>query len=422
MASQQGQRGIRARLVARLEAWANLGCRPDDTADERLRKQTLVLATSIVAVLATLWVALYGSLGLVVPALIPFSFQVVAGVALARFARSRSFGTFRVTILGLMLVLPFLLQWTLGGFVNSSVVSLWSLMTALSALFFYGPQRALGWFAAFLGLLVLSGGLDPVLAARAPLVPDPIRLALFVLNLGAVAVTLYLLVLYFVLGRERESARSEALLRNVLPASIVERLKRTPGRIAEGYREASVLFADVVGFTPYAERTPPDEVVGLLDEVFSAFDALSARHGLEKIKTVGDAYMVVGGVPEPRPDHVAAVAEMALDMLAVTETFRVDGHPLQIRIGIDTGPVVAGVIGQQKFAFDLWGDTVNTAARMESQGVPGRIQVTPAVESRLRDRYRFAARGGLNVKGKGEMATYFLLGRRAAPLDLAGAC
>jgi adenylate cyclase len=422
VANEPTHAGIRASLAAWLEAWANIGCRPEDSEEDRLRKRTLVLASSTVALLAIVWVVLYAALGLLGPASIPLAYQIAAIVSIAAFARRRAFGPFRFTILALMLVLPFVLQWSLGGFVNSSAVSLWSLMTALSALFFYGPRQAIRWFVAFLALLAVSGLLDPLVSAGAPAVPAPVRLGFFVLNVGCVAVTLYLLVLYFVLGREREAARSEALLRNVLPGPIVERLKRSSTRIADGYAEASVLFADVVDFTPYAERTPPGEVVGLLDDVFSRFDALTARHGLEKIKTVGDAYMVVGGVPEPRPDHIAAVAEMALDILAEIEALRIGGQRLQVRVGIATGPVVAGVIGRRKFAFDLWGDTVNTAARMESQGVPGRIQVTPAVEAALRDRYRFLPRGGLMVKGKGEMATFFLVGRREAPLDVASAC
>jgi adenylate cyclase len=173
-----------------------------------------------------------------------------------------------------------------------------------------------------------------------------------------------------------------------------------------------VLFADLVDFTQRSQRSTPAQIVQVLDELFSAFDQLARRHGLEKIKTIGDAYMVAGGLPNPRPDHAQAVAEMALAVREeVARHLDPSGQPLQVRIGIDTGPVVAGVIGRNKFIYDLWGDTVNTASRMESHGVPGCIQVTTSARQRLRDGYRFQRRGPIQVKGKGEMETWFLLGR-----------
>jgi class 3 adenylate cyclase len=212
------------------------------------------------------------------------------------------------------------------------------------------------------------------------------------------------------LAAERE--RSERLLLNVLPAPIAERLKQREDVIADGFPDATVLFADLVDFTRYSQRIAPVEVVAALDDLFTAFDGIAERQGLEKIKTVGDAYMVAGGLPEPRPHHAEAVAEMALAIRdEVARHAGPDGRPLQVRIGIDTGPVVAGVIGRRKFIYDLWGDTVNTASRMESHGVPGCIQVTDRTYRRLRDGYRFQRRGPIDVKGKGEMVTWFLLGR-----------
>ncbi len=212
------------------------------------------------------------------------------------------------------------------------------------------------------------------------------------------------------LDLERE--KSERLLLNVLPASIAARLKETEGVIADGFSDVTVLFADIVDFTRRSERITPEQVVEVLNDLFSAFDQLARERGLEKIKTIGDAYMVVGGLPDPRPDHADAVAEMALAMRAeVAGRSDPSGQPLAIRIGIDTGPVVAGVIGTSRFSYDLWGDTVNTASRMESHGVPGCIQVTARTWERLRDRYRFERRGPIQVKGKGEIVTYFLEGR-----------
>jgi adenylate cyclase len=209
-----------------------------------------------------------------------------------------------------------------------------------------------------------------------------------------------------------EEEKSERLLLNMVPASIAARLKQTQGVIADAFAEVTVLFADLVDFTPRSQQLAPEQVVQVLNELFSAFDRLAQRHGLEKIKTIGDAYMVAGGLPDPRPDHAQAAAEMALAMREEVARRRdPSGQPLQVRIGIDTGPVVAGVIGTSKFSYDLWGDTVNTASRMESDGVVGHIQVTARTFQCLRDGYRFQRRGPIPVKGKGEMVTYFLLGR-----------
>jgi class 3 adenylate cyclase len=218
-----------------------------------------------------------------------------------------------------------------------------------------------------------------------------------------------------------ERERADALLRNLLPEPIAERLERERGRIAEHHPSATVLFADLVGFTALAARVSPAELVAVLDELFSRFDALAERHGVEKIKTMGDSYMVVGGVPAPREDHARAVADMALAMREAVAAQPVpgggNGHGdarLALRIGIHTGPVVAGVIGKKKLVYDLWGDTVNTASRMESHGVEDGIQVTEATRALLGDAYHCEPRGTVAVKGKGEMRTWLLVGRRSA--------
>jgi class 3 adenylate cyclase len=273
---------------------------------------------------------------------------------------------------------------------------------------FSGWRQARPWFAGYVALLAVSTALDPVLDPAD--IPDGVRIAFFAGNLAGVSTTAYLLVRYFVREREREHARSERLLLNVLPEPVAARLKRDEGIIADRFPEATVLFADIVGFTPLSAGLPPERVVAILDEVFSTFDALADEHGLEKIKTIGDAYMVAGGIPVPREDHCEAVADMALAMLAACASGRVAEAGIRLRAGIDTGPVVAGVIGRRKFIYDLWGDTVNTASRMESHGIPGSIQVTEAVYRRLCDRYRFEPRGTVDVKGKGPMATWLLIG------------
>lgn len=212
---------------------------------------------------------------------------------------------------------------------------------------------------------------------------------------------------------EAERERSERLLLNILPQPIAERLKRDPQTIADSFAEVSVLFADIVGFTELSARISPTELVRLLNEIFSMFDHLVEQHRLEKIKTIGDAYMVVAGLPEHREDHAHAIAEMALGMQAVLNQFNVKHHQeFRIRIGISTGLVVAGVIGLKKFAYDLWGDTVNTASRMESHGVPGGIQVSQSTYECLKELYIFEERGEIQVKGKGKMRAYLLKGRR----------
>ncbi|HEY9599327.1 MAG TPA: adenylate/guanylate cyclase domain-containing protein, partial [Cyanophyceae cyanobacterium] len=210
---------------------------------------------------------------------------------------------------------------------------------------------------------------------------------------------------------------TEELLLNILPEPIAERLKMAESTIADSFAEVTVLFADLVNFTEISAQILPTELVELLNKIFSHFDQLAEEHNLEKIKTIGDAYMVVGGLPHPRFDHVEAVADMALDMQQEISHFkRHDGTPFYLRIGIHTGPVVAGVIGMKKFSYDLWGDTVNVANRMESQGLPGGIQVTEAVYEYLKDKYYLERRGAIAVKGKGEMITYWLTGKKPSQL------
>jgi len=206
---------------------------------------------------------------------------------------------------------------------------------------------------------------------------------------------------------------TEELLLNILPSPIAERLKRAESIIADSFAEVTVLFADLVSFTEMSAQISPIKLVALLNKIFSVFDRLSEKHGLEKIKTIGDAYMVVGGLPTPREDHVEAIAQMALDMQQEITRFQWDdGKSFSLRIGIHTGPVVAGVIGLKKFSYDLWGDTVNVASRMESQGAAGCIQVTAATYERLKEKYLFIQRGVIEVKGKGDMICYWLVGKK----------
>ncbi|MDQ2933374.1 MAG: adenylate/guanylate cyclase domain-containing protein [Chloroflexota bacterium] len=215
------------------------------------------------------------------------------------------------------------------------------------------------------------------------------------------------LLRYTDICRLAAQARSDELLTNAIPSSIAERLKHGEQRIAERYPETTVLFSDIVGFTPWAQRTDPDRVVALLDELFTRFDELAVEHGVEKIKTIGDSYMAVAGAPNPRPDHAEAALGMGRAMLTAFADWRAaNASELEMRIGLASGSVVAGVIGQKRILFDLWGDTVNLASRMESSGVPGRIQVAPSTWQLLRDGADFEQREPMEIKGLGPMATY----------------
>ena len=422
-----GLRWKRRRLPGWLRRLAEIGVAPSDSEELRVRKAVLTLSSSLMASLACVWVATYASLGLWVPAAIPFGYQVASAFSIYTFARTRRYLLFRRSQLWMSLLLPFLLQWSLGGFKTSSAVCLWAFTAPVGALLFVGARQAVPWFVVFGGLVAVSGAIDPALAARAPDIPNAVIVIFFVLNILGVTTTAYVLLQYFVRARERalvdlayqhqalelEQAKSERLLLNVLPEPVARRLKDQEGIIADASTAVSVLFADIVGFTQVAQRLSPAEVVAVLDGLFARWDALASQHKVEKIKTIGDAYMVAGGIPVPRPDHAEAIGEMALAMLPEVRRCAAEtGLPLEVRIGIDTGPVIAGVIGRAKFIYDLWGDTVNTASRMESHGLPGTIQVTERTYERLRDHYEFRTRGTIDVKGKGSMTTYLLVGRR----------
>ena len=395
-----------------LGRYATLGADRSDSEEVRVQKALLTLSATLMASLATVWVVTYAAIGLWPSAAVPLAYQLASAASIAAFAMTHRYHLFRTTQLGMSMLLPFALQWSLGGFETSSAVSLWGFMAPLGALLFLGVRQAWMWFGAYALLVAISGAVDPTLASDAPHVPRGVVITFFVLNVVAVGATAFALLQFFVRARDREQAKSERLLLNVLPAPVAARLKDDEGVIADGLADVTVLFADIVGFTPLAEGLPASDVVTILDQIFASWDELATRLGLEKIKTIGDAYMVAGGVPLPTEDHMQTVAEMALLMRAALERVSTQaGLALEARIGIDAGPVVAGVIGRTKFSYDLWGDTVNTASRMESHAPRGSIQVTERVYERLRTEFTFAHRGTIDVKGKGPMATYLLEGR-----------
>ncbi|MBL8971795.1 MAG: adenylate/guanylate cyclase domain-containing protein [Myxococcales bacterium] len=391
----------------------DLGALPGDSEDERARKRRLTLLVVSLIPVTLLWGLTYFALGAVRSGWIPFGYSLVATGSLVHFGITRRYQIFVHSQLVLMLVLPYLLQWSLGGFVLGSAVMLWAILSPLGALSFLGPRQAVRWFVAFAVLCVASGLIEPLLrGADAPSQPGVVT-TFFVMNLLMVSFFVFVVVQHF--ARMQLAARDESdrLLLNILPAAVAARLKRDHSLIADGFDDVTILFADIVGFTELSARIAPARLVSLLNDIFSRFDERAERHGREKIKTIGAAYRGAGGIPSARPDHHRHVAEMALDMRdALAEAARLLDEPLRIRIGIHTGPVVAGVIGTKKFTYDLWGDAVNTASRMESHGDPSTIHVTEAVHAVLKDLYIFEDRGHIVVKGKGDMRTFFLSGRR----------
>ena len=401
-----------------LRRLATIGAVPSDTPEQALRKEILVMGSVLTTAMAIVWVGTYWALGLHLSAVIPFIYQVASITNLAILARTKREGFYIKCDLTLSLLLPFLLQLSLGGFLPSSGVILWSFSAPLGALLYYGRKGSLPWFVGFVVAVSLSGALDPLLTNEAA-IPHAIVILFFVLNVLGVTGSAYSMLQYFVTERERyasalvvERERSESLLLNVLPEPIADRLKAGETWIADARSEVGVLFADIAGFTPMSEQMEPNEVVRLLDEIFRTFDGLTSAYGLEKIKTIGDAYMVASGLLDSEPTHPERLADMAIAMR--DEIARRAGS-LSLRIGIDIGPVVAGVIGRSKFIYDLWGDTVNTASRMESHGMIGAIQVTERARARLASTHTFQERGVIDVKGKGPMKTSLLAGRRTTP-------
>ena len=411
--------GVIDRLPARLADFVAIGVAEDDDEDLATSNSTLTLFSMVVSALAFAWVITYFVVGRPLAASIPLLYQVGSITTLVVIARTKRFNVLRFQQLTLILVLPFALQWSLGGYVQGSAVSLWALATP-SLAFMFG-SRATPWFIGFAALTVASGLAEPSLRDLVDSPSQAMINSFFVLNAFGAGFSFFLGLLHFNKERERaraalaaEQEKSEALLLNILPRAIADRLKSGEEVIADAHPAVTVMFIDIVGFTSTTATMQPAEVTAALDDIFSSIDDLADRFGLEKIKTIGDGYQVVGGAPEPRDDHAAAVADMGLAVLDEVAGRPFAGGALRLRVGIDSGPVVAAVIGKRKFSYDMWGDVVNTASRMESHGVPDRIQVTAAVYDLVSSEFDFEPRGEIDVKGKGMMETYFLLRRRAA--------
>ncbi len=395
-----------------------------DAEEDRLRRSLLIFACALMNFSVMLWLAIYWYMGLNFSTNFPLAYQLFSISSLIYYLKSNNFVFFRFIQLGLFLFAPFIMQWSIGGSATSSGLMLWALLAPVGAVVVSSWRESIPWFIAYIVLTAVSGFFDYFLGAgEMSGVPMQTVGVFFALNFAALSSIIYFLVRYFVLGTEKiknqlsqqhkllaaEQNKSEQLLLNVLPPHIASRLKSKQGLIADGHADVTVMFADLVNFTQLAAQLPPGEMVSLLNTVFSGFDELSEKYGLEKIKTIGDAYMVGGGLTREPQSFVSNIADMALEMREF-----IASHPdlakynLGVHIGIATGPVVAGVVGTKRFIYDLWGDTVNIASRLTDDAVQGNILVDKNTYSRLRQNYKFDPMAMINLKGKGEVAAYRL--------------
>ena len=394
---------------------------------ERLNKTLLVFATGLISVTSALWLIIYGAFGSSLSSTLPFIYQLLLTGNLVNYIRTGNFARFRTSQLALFLLAPFIMQWAIGDFINSSGVILWGLLGPFGAMVCLGTRESVGWFLAWVGLTLLSGLGDLIPLGSALDIPMRTSIGFFALNFIAVASIIFILLRYSILEKEKVSARlaeahlelireqnrSERLLLNILPAPVAARLKDGSDEvIADGFDYVSVMFVDIVSYTQVAAHLPPHDVFAILNRVFSAFDDLADRHGLEKIKTIGDAYMVAGGLNLNTTRHVHAMAELAIEMLELLRDDRaVNPAGLELHIGIATGPVIAGVLGRNKFVYDLWGDTVNVASRITEEAAAGEIVCDEETRRILGADFSFAAPIARTLRGRGETRLHKLLGR-----------
>jgi adenylate cyclase len=384
-----------------------------DTDDTRAEKNAIFLAAISCCAAGVVWSAMYYVVfGAVLTAALPLVFVVLVGGALIW---SQVSGNYRYAItaqIACIIGVTTALQWSIGGLYDSGFVMAWASMGPLIALMFFTLRQSLVWLGVFLISVALTAVFDDYFSQNGLIVPDTARQIFFVMNLCVPSIIVFAFASYFIRSARHERQKADALLLNILPAKVAQRLKSQRGVIADEYEDVCVLFADIVEYTAYSHMMRPVDLVSELNDIFEMFDELAQKYGLEKIKTIGDAYLVVGGLPEPLQNHDTAIANMALDMQnEISKVSRSDDKSFSLRIGIHCGSVVAGVIGSSKFAYDLWGDTVNVASRLEASGEPGKIHVSDQFQQRLQNNFAFQKRNMITVRGKGDMQTYFLTGR-----------
>ena len=400
--------------ISTREFWHNIS-HPTDSSLGKAILTLLVFAESLVCVF---WIFTLSGLGegYALMALVPYVYIIVSYASLLVFYRSKKFEYFTFTQLVMLLVMPFFMQWAIGGYAASSGIAIWAILSPIGALMILGTRQSTSWFVLFAGLAALSWELNDRFVGNSLPIPSHIKDTFFLMNIMGTSCILYAVMRYFQSQKERtlqelalEQVRSEKLLLNILPKSIANRLKNNDMRIADSHESVTILFADIVGFTKLTSSMPPAELVELLSQLFSRFDKQADKYGLEKIKTIGDGYMVVGGAPMRLDDHASVIANLALEMQQELIAFNVETNmTLQMRIGISSGPVVAGVIGTSKFAYDIWGDPVNMASRMEQTAPPDSIQVSEATFKLIEKNHHLVSRGLVKIKGKGEVNTYQL--------------
>lgn len=389
-----------------------------DDPDLRTQKVVLVILSLSAIPLGLIWAPIEFAVGDTISGLIT---AIIAAAIIANFVfftAHKNYYFFRFSQLAIFLSFPIVLHFSLGGFTKSANL-IWCFATPLIGLLSSKPKEGTRWFMSFLGIVVISGLVEPGIFPENNLSIETAFFE-FSFNIINISIIIYLMLIYLLREKNRafnlldtEKQESERLLLNVLPKEIAPRLKNGNKTIADRYEAASILFADIVDFTPLSTHMTAEESVALLNHIFTNFDSLVDKYGLEKIRTIGDNYMVASGLPRPREDHAGAMASLALDMTEFVDTLPPrNGDDINIRVGINSGSVVAGVIGRRKFQYDVWGDMVNTASRMESQGTAGKIQITDQTYSLIKDEFECEQRGFIEIKGKGEMNTWFLLGRK----------
>ena len=386
--------------------------------DSTLGKAILTLLVFAESLVCIFWIFTLSGLGegYAMMAIVPYIYIIVSYASLLIFYRSKKFEYFTFTQLVMLLVMPFFMQWAIGGYEASSGIAIWAILSPIGALMILGARQSTPWLILFAVLALVSWKLNYLFAGNSLPIPRHIKDTFFLMNIMGTACILYGVMRYFQSQKEHtlqelalEQGRSEKLLLNILPKSIANRLKDNDMRIADSHESVTVLFADIVGFTKLTASMPPAELVELLSQLFSRFDSLAEQHGLEKIKTIGDGYMVVGGAPMSLEGHASVIAKLALQMQQAVVAFNAETKmKLQMRIGISSGAVVAGVIGTSKFAYDIWGDPVNMASRMEQTALPGTIQVSEATYKLIKSDCKLESRGLVQIKGKGEVNTYTL--------------
>lgn len=405
------QRRTASGLTAKLVAWAGqVGADPRESSDATLQRVLLVLLSVGTLPMTALWSAIYFAAGAPLAAAVPASYTIVTPINTLIFGWTRNLRAYRSSQLLMTLILPWFVTISLGGFRESSAVIIWAALCPLISLLVEDLRNTMLWIVGFVLALVATAIMQPYLTPSG--LPDAFVTWFFVLNLGTVIVIVFVFMHYFVGQRNYFQERSETLLLNILPKEIAEALKVNRSTIAAHYDAASVLFADVVEFTPMAATMGPLRLVNLLNDVFQCFDDLVEKYDLEKIKTIGDCYMVAAGVPRGRPDHAKVLVRLALDMQEAVASRSFGERKLAFRIGINSGPVVAGVIGRKKFIYDLWGETVNLASRMESHGESGVVQITRNTFELISDEFDCQPKGTINVKGAGQIDIWHVLGAK----------